>query len=102
VISDQKFGQSTLTAIANSGNTTKMVPAAAGTYTQRGRSVGRCLPRIYLRSANTDISNHRRVLIRGSSGPTTANDTYASALALTQVNQELATTQLLYATTEAV
>src|ERR1700679_2584426 len=30
VISDQKFGQSTLTAIGTSGNTTKPVPAAAG------------------------------------------------------------------------
>src|ERR1700751_1595158 len=42
VISDQKFGQLTLIAIANSGSTTKTVPTAAGTYTQRGRSVGRC------------------------------------------------------------
>src|SRR5271168_2682786 len=42
VISDQKFGQSTLIATANSGSTTNMVPATAGTYTQRGRSVGRC------------------------------------------------------------
>ena len=42
VISDQKFGQSTLTAIASNGSTTKTAPAAAGIYTQRGRSVGRC------------------------------------------------------------
>jgi hypothetical protein len=42
VINDQKFGQSTLIAIATSGSTTKTVPTAAGTYTQRGRSVGRC------------------------------------------------------------
>ena len=42
VISDQKFGQSTLIAIANSGRTTNTVPRAAGTYTQLGRSVGRC------------------------------------------------------------
>jgi hypothetical protein len=42
VISDQKFGQSTLIAIAISGTTTNAVPAAAGTYTHRGRSVGRC------------------------------------------------------------
>ncbi len=42
VISDQKFGQSTLIAIASNGSTTKIVPTAAGTYTQRGRSVGRC------------------------------------------------------------
>ena len=39
VINDKKFGQSTLIATANSGRTTKMVPTAAGTYTQRGRSV---------------------------------------------------------------
>src|ERR1700756_2997510 len=39
VISDQKFGQSTLIAIANSGSTTNTVPTAAGTYTQRGRCV---------------------------------------------------------------
>src|SRR6516165_5387768 len=39
VISDQKFGQSTLIAIANSGSTTNAVPTAAGTYTQRGRSL---------------------------------------------------------------
>lgn len=42
VISDQKFGQSTSIAIDNSGKTTKTIPAAAGMYTQRGRSVGRC------------------------------------------------------------
>jgi hypothetical protein len=42
VISDQKCVQSTSIAIAISGNTTKVVPAAAGIYTQRGRSVGRC------------------------------------------------------------
>src|ERR1700741_5144291 len=41
VISDQKFGQSTLIAIANSGSTTNMVPTVAGIYTQRGRSVRR-------------------------------------------------------------
>ena len=45
VISDQKFSQSTLTAIATSGSTTKTVPAAAGMYTQRGRSVQRSLIR---------------------------------------------------------
>src|ERR1700739_73881 len=39
VISDQKFGQSTLIAIANSGNPTNTVPTVAGIYTQRGRSV---------------------------------------------------------------
>ncbi len=42
LISDQRFGQSTLTAMANSGKATKTVPAAAGRYTQRGTSVGRC------------------------------------------------------------
>src|SRR6516225_3834445 len=42
VISDQKFGQSALIAIATSGRTTKTVPAAAGIYTHRGRCVGRC------------------------------------------------------------
>jgi hypothetical protein len=42
VINDQKFGQSTLIAIASSGSTTKVVPTAAGMYTQRGRLVGRC------------------------------------------------------------
>jgi hypothetical protein len=31
-----------LIATANSGSTTKTVPTAAGIYTQRGRSVGRC------------------------------------------------------------
>src|SRR5271165_2955665 len=45
VISDQKFAQSTLTAIASSGSTTKSVPTAAGTYTQRGTSVQRPLIR---------------------------------------------------------
>src|ERR1700758_4122320 len=43
VISDQKFGQSTLIAIANSGSRTNAVPTAAGMYTQRGRSVLRPL-----------------------------------------------------------
>src|ERR1700739_2614381 len=42
VISDQKLGQSTSIAIDNSGSTTKTIPAAAGVYAQRGRSVGRC------------------------------------------------------------
>src|ERR1700739_3830401 len=41
-ISGQNFGQSTVIAIANSGRTTNTVPAAAGIYTQRGRSVGPC------------------------------------------------------------
>lgn len=40
VIRDHKFGQSTLAAIASSGSTTKTVPTAAGTYTQRGRLTG--------------------------------------------------------------
>src|SRR6516225_49259 len=42
VISDQKLGQSTLIAIANSGSTTNTVPTAAGTYTHRGKDVGAC------------------------------------------------------------
>jgi hypothetical protein len=45
VISDQKFGQSTLIAIATSGNTTKIVPTAAGTNTHRGRLLLRLLIR---------------------------------------------------------
>src|SRR6516165_7301103 len=45
VISDQKFGQSTLIAIANNGSTTNAVPTAAGTYTQRGRPLQRWLMR---------------------------------------------------------
>src|SRR3979409_71635 len=46
VISDQKFGQSTLIAIASSGSTTKAAPTAAGTNTQRGR----LLPRLLIRT----------------------------------------------------
>ncbi len=45
VISDQKFGQSTLTAIATSGNTTKRAPTAAGTNTQLGKLLRRSLIR---------------------------------------------------------
>src|ERR1700738_4868635 len=40
LISDQKWGQSTLTAIAISGSPTNTVHTEAGRETQRGRSVG--------------------------------------------------------------
>src|SRR5438309_6310305 len=57
VISDQKFVQSTLIAIANSGNTTKVAPSAAGTNTHRGRFVGRSLIRTPLGSGDADRPN---------------------------------------------
>src|ERR1700755_1552693 len=43
VISDQKFGQSTLIAIASSGSTTNRAPRAAGADTQRRRLLPRLL-----------------------------------------------------------